>query len=355
MAGSAADPPDREEPVQYLWREPGVGAVTTTSDGADDADALESAAPSAVPPPPPRPANSRLADFDPWRAEAERERERQDTRRRTPIRARALLRFFLWFQAVGALAACCCGAAALLVTTSLLLRRLPRGSGPSGGALHCYASADPASLTICEVATGLGALSAVAWAGWVAHFLYESATAGAPAALAVRPRYTQMALQSVLALAWGATATGAVIKRPEADAAGMPFPGARAALTGLAPTAALLFLALAAADAAIVYFSSEGYYSGALRREGGIYCVMMTTRAGGLAAEEEEAEAEAARRGRDGQPRGVGVTASAGGGMARRRAPFGLGLVNWVEPDEGNGGSYVGPPASAIGSSLELF
>lgn len=325
-----------EESVHYLWREPQDGqtaaaaGAATADANADAADAdAEAAAPSTTPPP-----HHHHPEFNPWILEAERERESRARSRRAPIKSRSVVRV-LWAHALIAAVACCTGAAALLLATGFLLHRLDDPRKNNNKRLHCYASSNPTSLTVCEVATGLGALSALAWPAWVVHFLYESATAGGPPCVAVRPRYAQMALESVLGLAWGATAAGAVSQRAGADVAAMPFAGARAALAGLAPAAALLFLGLAAVDAALVFFLSEGYHSGALRRDGGIYCVMMT------------------KTGGDGEEEAVAAAAAMGGGGARitrRRAPLGLRFVSWAP-----GGGARAPAAASVGSSLELF
>jgi hypothetical protein len=321
-----------EESVHYLWREPQAeqtaAGAATTADAAAAADAADANAADAA----------AAAPFNPWVVEAERERESRARSRRAPLKSRSVVRVLLWAHALIAAVACCTGAAALLLATGFLLRRLDDAPG-NNKRLHCYASDNPASLTVCEVATGLGALSALAWPAWVVHFLYEAATAGGPPCIAVRPRYAQMALESVLGLAWGATAVGAVSQRSGADAATMPFSGARAALAGLAPAAALLFLGLAAVDAALVFFLSESYHSGALRRDGGIYCVMMT-KTGGDGEEEEGHVVGAAAA-------GAGTSAAR---TTRRRAPLGLRFVSWAP-----GGGARAPAAASVGSSLELF
>jgi len=345
-------PPQESDSTRYLWRDAdadddarrATAAPSRAGGGGVDADA--DAASAAAPSPRPR------VDFDPWRIEAERAREVRERQRRVPLSQRALVRALLWLHATAALLASSAGAAALLLATGRLLLR-------HDGGLACYSSADPASLAVCEVATGLGALSALFWAGFVLHFLAEAATAGGLGCGAVRPRYGQMAFEAVMGLAWGAVAAGATARRPEADARGTAFPRARGALAGLAVAAAPLFLLAAACDVALVFLLSVGYDSGALQRAGGIFGVMFTSarggggrRRGGAGGPGEEAAAAAAGGAAAAAAAGGAAAAAAGPPLvAAEKAPPGLRWVVWAPV----GGAAARPRPQSAGSTFEMF
>jgi len=278
----AADrPPD--ESVHYLWRE-GRG------DGAD-ADADDAAARPATTPD--HPISRASIDFDPWRIEAERERERRETSRRAALTRRGSLRLLLWLHLPLSALACASGATAVLLAAGRLLRlATPSSSGSSSPSLECYASSNPrTNLSVCQVSVGLGCVSAIAWPLlYVSLFLGEAALPGMPPFGTVRPRYGQLSFAAVVGLAWGATAAGALAQRSGADAAGLPFAGVRLALGATAALSAVLFLLLAAADVALVFLLSVEYAAGTLQGDnGGIFAVMF-----GGGEEEEEAVAAVA-------------------------------------------------------------
>jgi hypothetical protein len=307
--------PQQDESVHYLWRR---------AEDANDADAANGGDPSHHPPP----------DFDPWRIEAEREAERRASSRRAALTRRGTLRLLLWLHLVLSTVACASGGAAALLSGGRLLRRvgivIADTGRPPKHHLECYASADPRSLSVCQVSVGLGCLSSIAWPLlYVLLFLAEAAAPAMPPCGTVRPRYGQLSFAGVLALAWGATAAGALSQRAEADAAGVPYAGVRLALAAMAAMSAVSFLVLSAVDGGLVFLLSTEYAAGTLQGPGnaGIFEAMFPPAAPKRRRPRREGEREAGVEGEAGQ----GAEAAAAVRIVRK-APFGVESILWAPP-----------------------